>query len=167
MVIILHVESLHPALLTVDNNMRFAEIFVHRGRAALTIKSTLLELSLLLTWPRHMFASLITHHEDCRLIIVLCKVKLFLNHLILLALYPTWRRHHVSRSRIIMVFVDGIFFLFVEEREDLSAATYRTKVLLFVLIHHQIGLEAMCAEVMPRRHISRIRPNRKILWVSL
>lgn len=59
-----------------------------------------------------------------------------------------------------MILVDGVFFLSVKERKDLTPATYGAEVLLFVLVHHQVRLEAMRAEMMPRGHISGVRPYR-------
>jgi hypothetical protein len=149
--------------------MWLTQVFFHWGRTALSVGSALLQFSLLLTWPRHVriFIALVTHHEDCSLIIF-CIVKISFHHLILLGLNLAWWGHHVARCRVVVIFIDSIFllYIFVKEWKDLSATTNWTKILFLVLVHHQVRLETMCPEVMPRWDVAWVSANDQILRVS-
>ena len=135
------IEGLDFAFLSIDYNMRLAKVFVHWRGTTLSVCSTLLQFSLLLTWPRHMriFEALVTHHENSSLIIF-CVVKISFHHFILLGLDVAWWGHHIARGRVVVIFIDSIFllYIFVEERQDLATAIYWAKVLFLVLVHHQV-----------------------------
>ena len=148
--------------------MWLTQVFFHWGGTALSVGSALLQFSLLLTWPRHVriFIALVTHHEDCSLI-VFCIVKICFHHFILLGLYVAWWGHHVARGRIVVIFIDSIFllYIFVQERKNLSATTYWAKILFLVLVHHHFRFEAMRPKVMPWRYIAWVRPYYEIFRV--
>lgn len=150
--------------------MWLTQVFLHWRRTAFSVGSALLQFSLLLTWPRHVriFIALVTHHEDCSLIIF-CIVKICFHHFILLGLDLAWWGHHVAWCRIVVIFIDSIFllYIFIEKRKNLSPPTNWAKVLFLVLVHHHFRFETMRPKVMPRRYVPWVRPYNEIFRVSL